>query len=203
MLLTRSNMRHLIFIFIVNFTLLTILGHSHFVPERNQVRSGQLSVPSRWGRWCSIDAECGRGFCQGYMCQCYRGFITWRYMEVCSYQQRTKLTAFLVSFFVGIFGIDWFVLSQGNAGYIIAGIIKLLISLGCMTGWPIVIVRLSKKKPNLTIPANIINVILSVTSFIWWLTDWIRILANVFYDGNGAPLQPWGDNNYDRIPYRV
>jgi len=188
---------------IVIFAFLIILGYSHFVPQRDKVHFGRVSFPRRWGRWCVEDNECGRGFCRAYMCECYRGYITWRFMEVCNYQQRTKLTAFLVSFFVGIFGIDWFVLSRGQAGYIIGGIIKLLISLGCIIGWPIVVVNLSKKKPNLVIVANMINVTLSVTSFMWWLTDWIRILADVFYDGNGAPLQPWGYTSYDRFQYRV
>ena len=196
-------MRNIIYLFIVTLTLLTILGQSHFVVGRNQVHFGQLSFPRLWGRWCSDDSQCGHGFCQANMCQCYRGFITWRFMDICNYVQRTKLTAFLVSFFLGIFGIDWFVLSRGNAGYIIAGIIKLLISFGCIIGWPLVILKVSKKKPNLIIPVNIINTILSVTSFVWWLTDWIRILANVFYDGYGAPLQPWTYNYNDRIPYRV
>jgi hypothetical protein len=123
-------------------------------------------------------------------------------MDVCNYQQRTKLAAFLLSFFIGIFGVDWFFLSRGNPAYIVAGIIKLIISLSCIIGWPIIIINISKKKRDLVLVVNIINVILSVTSFIWWLTDWIRILANVFYDGNGAPLQPWGYNYYDRMPYR-
>jgi len=26
---------------------------------------------------------------------------------------------------------------------------------------------------------------------VWWLVDWIRILADTFNDGNGLPLSPW------------
>jgi hypothetical protein len=195
-------MRNITHIFFIFFTLSIILGYSRFVPSREKVHLGRLSYPRQWGAWCSQNFECGRGFCQGYMCQCYRGYITWRYFGVCNYEQRTKLTAFLVSFFVGIFGIDWFYLSRGNAGYVIAGIIKLSISLSCIIGWPIIVLNISKEKPKFLTLGKIINVALSLTSFIWWLTDWIRILANVFYDGNGAPLQPWGNNYYyNRIPY--
>ena len=196
------KMRNLIYIFIIFSTLLIIVSYSRFIPSRDKVHFGRISQPRRWGRWCSNDNECGRGFCRAYICQCYRGYISWRYMDACNYEQQKKLTAFLTSFFVGIFGVDWFYLSRGNGGYIVVGIIKALISLGCMIGWPIVIINISKKKPNLLVVANVINVILSVTSFVWWLTDWIRVLADVFYDGHRAPLQPWGYSYYDRIPYR-
>jgi hypothetical protein len=196
-------MRNFISISTIFFTLFVILSNSRFIPHRDKIHYGEISYPRRWGRWCSTDIECGRGYCQGYTCQCYRGYLIWRYGDVCHYEQRKKLTAFLLSFFLGIFGIEWFYLSRGFAGYIIAGIFKLLITLGCAIGWPIMIINQSKKKQNLIIIGNIINVILSVTSFIWWLTDWIRILANVFYDGEGAPLQPWGYYYYDRMPYRM
>ena len=135
------------------------------------------------------------------MCQCYRGYISWYYLEACSYEQRTKLAAFLVSFFVGPLGVDWFLLSRGNAGYIVTGIIKLLISLVCAIGWPLVFLNASKKKPKQVAIANIFNIIVTAASVIWWLTDWIRVLADVFYDGHGAPLQPWGYDYYDRVMY--
>jgi hypothetical protein len=122
-------------------------------------------------------------------------------MDACSYEQRTKLAAFLVSFFVGPLGVDWFLLSRGNAGYIVAGIIKLLVSLACGIGWPVVLLNASKKKPKQIAIANIFNIILTATAIIWWLTDWIRVLSNVFYDGNEAPLQPWGYDYYDRLSY--
>ncbi|CAF3457739.1 unnamed protein product [Rotaria sp. Silwood1] len=197
-------MHKIIHIFNVIFVLLIVLGYCRFVPERNEVHFDRVLYSRRWGRWCREDIECGRGFCKGYICQCYRGYITWRFMEVCNYEQRTKLTAFLVSFFTGIFGTDWFVLSRGEARYIIAGIFKLIISFGCIIGWPITIVGISEKRSRLRMTAEAVSVILSVTSFIWWLTDWIRILADVFYDGHGAPLQTWGYNYYyDRILYRL
>lgn len=78
----------------------------------------------------------------------------------CTYQLKSKLTAFLLSFFVGIFGIDWFYLSVSNVVYIILGILK-LITVGGLG--------------------------------IWWLVDWIRLLANAFDDGNGMPLQDWAN----------
>lgn len=175
-----------------------------FVPRRDKVHFGHVAQPRRWGRWCSEDSECGLGFCRAYICQCYPGYTTWYFMETCAYEQRKKLTAFLVSFFVGWFGVDWFVLSRGNAGYIVAGIIKLIVSCGCCIGWPVVLVGAAKKSRKHMAFGNVINGILSAMALVWWLTDWIRILADVFYDGHGAPLQQWRyDDYYNRIPYRV
>ena len=204
---TFYNMRTTIFLLVlmtfIVLTCLTIAGQSHFVPNRQNVHFGNVKYPRRWGRWCSEDMECGRGFCEAYMCQCYRGYITWHFMEVCAYEQRTKLSAFLVSFFVGLFGIDWFVLSRGNPGYIVTGIIKLIISLAFCFGWAFILRGAAKKDRNQIRLAYIINILLTATSILWWLTDWIRVLADVFYDGNRAPLQPWGyQNYYDRMPSR-
>jgi hypothetical protein len=202
-------MRNIIHVVVIaNFlilTFVTIVGESSFVPRPEKVHFGSVTYPRRWGRWCYEDNECGLGFCRAYMCECYPGYITWYFMETCSYEQRTKLTAFLVSFFVGTLGIDWFVLSRGNAGYIIAGIIKLIISFGCCIGWPLLLLGVNKKSRQYILIGNVINVTLTATSLIWWLIDWIRILSNVFYDGNGASLKPWGYDYYfyNRIPYRV
>ncbi len=69
-----------------------------------------------------------------------------------------KLGTLLLSIFVGGLGIDWFILARGNAGYIVAGVFKLLTGGGLG---------------------------------IWWIVDCARILADVFNDGNGAPLQPY------------
>jgi len=70
--------------------------------------------------------------------------------------QYSKLAAFLVSFFVGVLGADWFYLSAGSAAYIVAGIFKLITAGGFG---------------------------------VWWLVDWIRVLADTFPDGNGISLR--------------
>ena len=76
----------------------------------------------------------------------------------CEYAQKSKLTAFLISFFLGAVGGDWFYLSQGTAGYIVAGLFKLF-TLGGLG--------------------------------IWYFVDWVRILCDSFYDGNGIQLAGW------------
>jgi len=67
----------------------------------------------------------------------------------------SKRDTFLVSFFVGWTGADWFYLSAGSFAYIVGGVFKLLTIGGAL---------------------------------IWWLVDWIRVLADAFPDGNGMPL---------------
>ena len=39
---------------------------------------------------------------------------------------KSKWVAFILSLLLGEFGADWFFLSNGDAGYIVAGIFKLL-----------------------------------------------------------------------------
>ena len=104
------------------------------------------------------DPVCNHGMCRNRQCVCDKGWITWKDGQTCSYEQKTKLEAFLVSFLVGVLGVDWFVLAKGKAGYIVAGVFKLLTFGGLG---------------------------------VWWLVDWIRVLADSFHDGNGAPLQTW------------
>ena len=47
---------------------------------------------------------------------------------------KDKIVAFLISFFAGGFGADWFYLSNGHGGYICAGVFKLL-TLGGLGIW--------------------------------------------------------------------
>ena len=72
-----------------------------------------------------MDNPCGYGLGPYPACVCVKPYIN-KDDKKCSYKGKSKLTAFLLSAFVGILGVDWFYLSAGNAGYIIAGIFKLI-----------------------------------------------------------------------------
>ncbi|KAI8804997.1 hypothetical protein BJ742DRAFT_741721 [Cladochytrium replicatum] len=114
------------------------------------------------GVTCSVDFDCNHGECASFnqttnYCVCDKNWKT-NNGTPCSYEQTSKLVAFLVSLFVGELGVDWFILAKGNAGYIVAGVFKLLTGGG---------------------------------AGIWWLVDWIRILAGSFPDGNGVPIGDW------------
>ena len=62
---------------------------------------------------CNSDAECNNGQCSDQKeCECNLGFVNYN-GKACSYEQKNKITAFLLSLFLGNFGADWFYLSQG------------------------------------------------------------------------------------------
>jgi hypothetical protein len=128
--------------------------------------TAQQNLVSKLSKFCSTGFDCGQGICDeiktNFSCKCEHG---WTYSRQargnetkCDYQQKSKLAAFILSFFLGGLGADWYYLSVGNGGYIAAGVFKML-TLGGIG--------------------------------IWWLVDWIRILTNAFFDGQGYSLSEW------------
>ena len=94
----------------------------------------------------------------------------------CGYRGRSKLAAFLFSFFLGFLGMDWFYLSFGTATYTVAGIFK-------------IIVLLRRKMTAIDDLCYILpGYLLCIFPVIWYLGDLIRILGDSFPDGNGMPL---------------
>ncbi|CAF0850185.1 unnamed protein product [Adineta ricciae] len=60
-------------------------------------------------------------------CKCDRGWINSKdQTNYCNYEQKSQLASFLLSFFLGLFGADWYYLSVGNGGYIAGAIFKML-----------------------------------------------------------------------------
>ena len=92
---------------------------------------------------CKSQGDCGEGVCKFGLkleknktvdvCECSEGWINFD-GKACSYELKSKLTAFLLSFFIGWLGADWFYLAQGSGAYICAGIFK-LITLGGLGIW--------------------------------------------------------------------
>merc|ERR1719431_1932772 len=82
--------------------------------------------------------------------------------------KRSKLSTFLLSFFLGGFGADWFYLSRGYFSYILVGIVKFLLiqfkGCACSISFGF--------GEDFHIPISF--------GCIWWVVDWIRILANNF-----------------------
>jgi hypothetical protein len=135
---------------------------------------------------CVSDYDCHKhGWCKDGDCECEKGWITWRNSRQCSYKQSSKIMAFIISFIMGIVGIDWFFLSRKESLYILCGILKLLVVAGCCIWSPL---AAKSKSKNATTAASCLSVSLAFISFIWWTIDWIRILLNSFPDGSGAPL---------------
>jgi hypothetical protein len=136
---------------------------------------------------------CNNGTCLNGYCYCSRGFANFN-NTICNYQQKNKLTAFLLSFFLGPLGADWFYLSHNNGGYIAAGFFKLFISIfGLLV--PCTYIVFSKRSNQSEIGDYILLYVgiffVSIGDTVWWLADWIRILTNTFKDGNGQDLSFW------------
>lgn len=94
---------------------------------------------------CISNSDCNYGRCElikdafgnhhnNTECICNEGYIDYN-NGICNYKQKKQLVAFLLSFFVGSFGVDWFYLAMGNAGYIVAGVFKLLTCGGFGIWW--------------------------------------------------------------------
>lgn len=83
---------------------------------------------------CPTHATCVRTAALESHCDCNEGYVT-HDGAICGYQQKSQLTTFLLSFFVGYLGADWFYLCDGDAGYIVAGVFKLITCGGLGIWW--------------------------------------------------------------------
>ena len=55
---------------------------------------------------------------------------------------KSRLVAFLLSLFLGYFGMDWFYLSDGNVLYMVAGLVKFLTGGGFGIWWLVDVIRI-------------------------------------------------------------
>merc|ERR1712025_787896 len=99
-----------------------------------------------------------------------------------AYEAKSKLVAFLLSFFLGGLGIDWFYLSIGTAGYICAGIAKIIF----VVITPICGKAMMSSGDGMAVCGGCCLCIMP--GLVWCLADWIRILTGAFPDGNGMEL---------------
>ena len=103
--------------------------------------------------------------------------------ETVDLKPRSKLVAFLLSFFLGGFGADWFEI------FIIIGIVKfILITLAgfCFFSFDLKLCKCELSKIAFLVPCLWI---VRLFIFLWWVVDWARVLTNTFTDGSGMQLQ--------------
>jgi hypothetical protein len=179
-------------IIFITLAITTAVFHALDAPNSYQDQVGQLRQMRAANPSCTVDNHCGiNGYCRNSVCQCNDGYITWQKSAICAYKQITKLAAFFVSFFFGALGIDWFMLSRGNGVYIAVGVLKLFMACGGCVVLPCLLMGVCKNSDKCIIVGRVLRVLFAFGASIWWLVDWIRILANAFPDGNGAPLKSW------------
>ena len=122
--------------FIIEYTMIAFVILSSVIIS---ITTAQQNLTSRAITPCVTNFDCIHGQCDRNRtiptCVCERGWtMALDGSNQCTYQQKSKLAAFLLSFFVGGLGADWFYLSVGNGGYIAAGVFKLL-TLGGLGIW--------------------------------------------------------------------
>jgi hypothetical protein len=136
---------------------------------------------------CESSSECNNGQCKEGVCACSAGYISYN-DEVCNYKQKPKLVAFLLSIFAGTLGADWFYLAEGNRGYIIAGVFKLLSGVigicgpCCFFLFSTCFLRGSNKPELLSkrqglglcgmISVPLCAALLALGQTAWWFADW-------------------------------
>lgn len=146
---------------------------------------------------CNSDSDCNQGVCQqtastlnetlsvsSSVCTCGKNWVNYEGMA-CSYRQVNKAKAFLLSVFFGWLGVDWFILARGNGLYNGLGVLKFVLSTFLSCFWtPCCLKPLG--------PCGLdIAKLLEAGSFVWCFTDSIRILVNVFPDGNNVSIGTW------------
>eukprot|EP01116_Phalansterium_solitarium_P006123 TRINITY_DN18428_c0_g1_i1.p1 TRINITY_DN18428_c0_g1~~TRINITY_DN18428_c0_g1_i1.p1 ORF type:complete len:172 (+),score=45.65 TRINITY_DN18428_c0_g1_i1:75-590(+) len=138
---------------------------------------------------CSVDTIGSSGTCTftgnstSGVCECNARYTG----GDCRTERKAKLTAFLLSFFVGAYGGDRFYL-----GYIGAGVGKLILTLApCILPYFFCCFLCADPERKRSVLAIALYVLTSCTGLgvvVWWLTDWILILTDQLPDVDGNAL---------------
>ena len=155
---------------------------------------------------CTDSKECNNGLCILSKCVCTSGYTNFN-GSICTYKQKEKLTAFLLSFFIGPTGADWFYLACGNRNYIVGGVFKLLTGFFFIGGMcflccsalctGLAFFQFEGKRffqiggMVFGVFITFLMVLCSLANSIWVLVDIIRIATGSFNDGNGISLKDW------------
>ena len=176
-----------------------------------------LSFLPNGGGNCTKDKDCGGyfiGVCENNTCACSSSYTG----SFCEYKRKSKLTAFLLDFFLGSCGAGQFYL--GRTG-IAVGILVLLLST-CFVVLPITLVLayccarrsfmstlvgppergsgsgeikailgigLASQSAGSCMKCGMFCLeLLIVVVGIWWFVNWVLIVAGKTADGNGVPL---------------
>jgi len=161
--------------------------------QANLVHRSLLQTPTSFSNFTSTpfssNSTCPNncsfhGICtEANQCDCYSSYV----YDDCSYKQKSRLTAFLLSFFLGTFAIDRFYL-----GYKWQSALKLILGIFvcclCCTAYSIV-----KSTRNSNLQSLVLGLswcLLNLGTFVWWLTDVILIGSGNLGDGNGVSTAP-------------
>jgi len=139
----------------------------------------QISCPSD----CSNNGKCILNGTNAGNCTCNPGYIK----DDCSYKQKSKRTAFLFYLFLGEFGAGNFYL-----GYVITGTFELFFTLliciiPCLPLYCLCCIEEEGFQLVYTLVVLSIACIF-IGIWIWWLVEWILLIADQIPEANGQPL---------------
>ncbi|PRP84759.1 mitochondrial RNA-splicing protein MRS3-like [Planoprotostelium fungivorum] len=117
------------------------------------------------------------------VCRCVPGYTG----VDCSYQQRSRVTALLLSFFLGTLGAERFYLGQVELGITKLLLCLFICILPCCLLWLACMVPERQIGRMAALP-TMMTVLVILAVFVWWMTDWILILTNKVTDVNGVSL---------------
>ena len=175
--------------------LVLIIKHTLSLPIQEDAlgeKNYDASSPSNNLTMCEKDSLCNYGQCiqlntNQVTCKCEKPYVD-HDNQFCAAKGKSKLTLFLLSFFAGGFGADWFYMSSGDSIFICVGIIKIFM----FSIFPLIIFFLGllvalfidKHFGETLVMAGIIIFLLA--GLIWWFVDWIRIVSDGWIvDGKG------------------
>jgi len=117
-------------------------------------------------------------------CVCNDGYVK----DDCSYKQKSKLSAFMLSLLLGIFGAGRFYLGYYEIGFFKLLLTMMICILPCLPLCCICCIDDNKFGYVYSLVLlSVLCVFLAV--WIWWLVDWILILGDAMPDRNGFELQ--------------
>ncbi len=146
---------------------------------------------------CQTDAECGNGICikDKGECQCNKGYITHNTetstkREVCNYEQKSQLKAFLLELCVG-FGAGNFYIER--TVYAILKLIAFIFGLYLICLFPLTAKFLNDKFENecLVLIVSCMYYSCSAGLAFWYIYDLVNLGMNKYNDGNNVALMDW------------
>lgn len=152
---------------------------------------------------CIFDDDCGHGKCVlkqtrkdpngTHVCECDQNYID-HDGQICNYEKKNRVIAFIFSFILGALGTDWFYLAEGNSEYNGIGVLKLLmLPILCVVICVVICGAFPTGSLYMKSCAACIGCLVVAGYITWYFVDWIRIAADPcnFKDGNGVCLGDW------------
>mmetsp|Transcript_123 Transcript_123/g.161 ORF Transcript_123/g.161 Transcript_123/m.161 type:complete len:232 (-) Transcript_123:26-721(-) len=145
---------------------------------------------------CSDHGKCIQNGTNAGLCECDSGYVGMQDGDAiydfsihndCSYKQKSKQKAFILSFLLGIYGADRFYIDDVTSGTLKLLFTLLLCMIPC---FPLCCVCcIQENRLHYIYSVLVLSEIFVLFGvIIWWLVDWSLIVSDSMKDGNGVKL---------------